>query len=35
LEDSLIGRNVRITRVPTRPAALRLLLGDDSEVNLT
>jgi glucose-1-phosphate thymidylyltransferase len=35
IEDSLIGRNVRITRVPTRPAALRLLLGDDSEVNLT
>jgi glucose-1-phosphate thymidylyltransferase len=35
VEDSLIGRNVRITRVPTRPAALRLLLGDDSEVNLT
>ena len=35
LEDSLIGRNVRITRTPARPAALRLLLGDDSEVNLT
>jgi len=35
LEDSLIGRNVRICRDDSRPAALRLLLGDDSEVRLT
>jgi len=35
IEDSLIGRNVRICRVQARPAALRLLVGDDSEINLT
>lgn len=35
IEDSLIGRNVRICRANARPAALRLLLGDDSEVRLT
>lgn len=35
IEDSLIGRNVRVSRARTRPAALRLLLGDDSDVCLT
>jgi glucose-1-phosphate thymidylyltransferase len=35
VEDSLIGRSVRICRAGDRPAALRLLLGDDSEVRLT
>lgn len=35
IEDSLIGRNVRISRAQARPAALRLLVGDDSEINLT
>jgi glucose-1-phosphate thymidylyltransferase len=35
IEDSLIGRNVRITRAQRRPVALRLLLGDDSDVCLT
>jgi glucose-1-phosphate thymidylyltransferase len=34
IEDSLIGRSVRVTRGRLRPAALRLLLGDDSEVSL-
>lgn len=34
IEDSLIGRNVRIVRSDSRPAALRLLLGDDSELRL-
>jgi glucose-1-phosphate thymidylyltransferase len=34
IEDSLIGRNVQVIRGGGRPAALRLLLGDDSEVCL-
>jgi glucose-1-phosphate thymidylyltransferase len=34
IEDSLIGRNVEVTRCDSRPAALRLLLGDDSQVSL-
>lgn len=34
IEDSLIGRGVRVRRDGGRPAALRLLLGDDSEVAL-
>jgi glucose-1-phosphate thymidylyltransferase len=34
IEDSLIGRCVEVTRGESRPAALRLLLGDDSQVSL-
>jgi glucose-1-phosphate thymidylyltransferase len=34
IEDSLIGRSVEVTRGESRPAALRLLLGDDSQVSL-
>jgi glucose-1-phosphate thymidylyltransferase len=34
IEDSLIGRNVEVTCGKSRPAALRLLLGDDSQVSL-
>ena len=34
LEDSLIGRNVEVTCGESRPAALRLLLGDDSQISL-
>lgn len=30
--DSLIGRNVRIHRMPLKPAAHRFMLGDNSEV---
>jgi glucose-1-phosphate thymidylyltransferase len=34
LEDSLIGRNVEITRSPLKPKAYRLMLGDNSTVGL-
>jgi glucose-1-phosphate thymidylyltransferase len=34
LTDSLIGRDVEVTRSPRRPRALRLMLGDDSVVEL-
>jgi glucose-1-phosphate thymidylyltransferase len=34
IEDSLIGRSVEVIRGDGRPAALRLLLGDDSQVCL-
>lgn len=34
IEDSLIGRNVEVRRGDRHPAALRLLLGDDSQVSL-
>jgi glucose-1-phosphate thymidylyltransferase len=34
IEDSLIGRKVEVARGSGRPAALRLLLGDDSQVSL-
>lgn len=34
IDESLIGRGVRVTRGHRRPEALRLLLGDDSEVSL-
>jgi glucose-1-phosphate thymidylyltransferase len=30
--DSLIGTNVRITRIPVKPSAYRFMLGDNSEV---
>jgi glucose-1-phosphate thymidylyltransferase len=30
--DSLIGKNVKITRVPIKPSAYRFMLGDNSEV---
>jgi glucose-1-phosphate thymidylyltransferase len=34
IEDSLIGKDVEITRSPLRPEALRLVLGDNSRVGL-
>jgi glucose-1-phosphate thymidylyltransferase len=34
IEDSLIGRNVRIFRQPVRPTAYRFMLGDNSEVGI-
>jgi len=34
IEDSLIGRNVRIFRLPVRPSAYRFMLGDNSEVGI-
>jgi glucose-1-phosphate thymidylyltransferase len=34
IEDSLIGKDVEITRSPSRPEALRLMLGDNSRVGL-
>ena len=32
--DSLIGRNVRIYRIPVKPSAFRFMLGDNSEVGI-
>ncbi|HXH26105.1 MAG TPA: glucose-1-phosphate thymidylyltransferase [Vicinamibacterales bacterium] len=32
--DSLIGRNVRIYRLPVKPSAYRFMLGDNSEVGI-
>ena len=32
--DSLIGKNVRIYRVPVKPSAYRFTLGDNSEVGI-
>jgi glucose-1-phosphate thymidylyltransferase len=32
--DSLIGKNVRIYRVPRKPSAYRFMLGDNSEVGI-
>ena len=32
--DSLIGKNVRIYRVPLKPSAYRFTLGDNSEVGI-
>ncbi len=34
IENSLIGRNVEITRSPLKPRAYRLMLGDNSKVGL-
>jgi glucose-1-phosphate thymidylyltransferase len=34
ITDSLIGRNVEVTRTGERPRALRLMLGDHSKVDL-
>jgi len=34
IEDSLIGKNVRIYRVPVKPSAYRFMLGDNSEVGI-
>jgi glucose-1-phosphate thymidylyltransferase len=34
IEDSLIGRNVSIYRLPVRPSAYRFMLGDNSEVGV-
>lgn len=34
VEDSLIGRNARIYRVPVKPSAYRFMLGDNSEVGI-
>lgn len=34
IEDSLIGRNVRLTRSETKPRGHKLLLGDNSSVGL-
>jgi glucose-1-phosphate thymidylyltransferase len=34
VEDSLIGRNCRIHRSPLMPRALRLMIGDNSEVGI-
>ena len=33
--DSLIGQRVHIREAPRRPKALRFMLGDDSQVELT
>jgi hypothetical protein len=34
LTDSLIGRDVEVLRSQVRPAATRMMLGDDSRVEL-
>jgi glucose-1-phosphate thymidylyltransferase len=34
IEDSLIGKNVRLHRVPAKPKAYRFMLGDNSEVGI-
>jgi glucose-1-phosphate thymidylyltransferase len=34
VEDSLIGRNVKIIRMPVKPTAYRFMLGDNSEVGI-
>lgn len=34
LEDSLVGRNVEITRSPIKPRAYKMLLGDNSKVGV-
>lgn len=34
IEDSLIGKNVKVGQSTARPAAIRLMLGDNSEVGI-
>jgi glucose-1-phosphate thymidylyltransferase len=34
IEDSLIGKNVKIYRLPVKPTAYRFMLGDNSEVGI-
>ncbi len=34
IEDSLIGKNVRVHRMPSKPKAYRFMLGDNSEVGI-
>jgi glucose-1-phosphate thymidylyltransferase len=34
VEDSLLGKNVRIYRLPVKPSAYRFMLGDNSEVGI-
>ena len=34
VEDSLIGRNCKISRMPVKPSAYRFMLGDNSEVGI-
>jgi glucose-1-phosphate thymidylyltransferase len=34
IEDSLVGRNASIYRLPVRPSAYRFMLGDNSEVGI-
>ena len=34
VEDSLIGRNVKIHRMPVKPSVYRFMLGDNSEVGI-
>jgi glucose-1-phosphate thymidylyltransferase len=34
IEDSLIGRNCKIIRMPVKPTAYRFMLGDNSEVGI-
>ncbi len=34
IQDSLIGRNTSITKSPIKPKALRLMLGDNSDVGI-
>ena len=34
IDDSLIGKNVRIYRLPVKPSAYRFMLGDNSEVGI-
>ena len=35
IEESLIGKNVKIARTHRKPAAYRFMLGDNSEVGIT
>ena len=34
IEDSLIGKNVKIYRLPVKPSGYRFMLGDNSEVGI-